>query len=184
MSDVAMKERLLLGAFAFFIEAGTTVDGQTVSASIKPDATPLSNWPNLGAIENSKFEREEDEEEFLEPRVQGGYDKPKIPQVVNDYLILTTNHTSEFFHRLQMGLASPIVPGTAQAPHVETDRKITGWLKIQFRKKGGSDSFVFDWFCEMRLSELPDITNKTLRPALKFRRLASDQNTVVFPIAA
>lgn len=176
-----MTERQLIGCFAFFIEGGTTVDTVAVSATAKPDTDPLSNWPQLGCIESSKFETKKSNELFLCPSETGGYQEESVDKVMADFLNLRSNYMNEFVKRLEFGLQSKIVLDAAQAPHAATTREITGWLKIQGRKEDGNDDFVMDWWCKMTLTDALDRNDKTLRPTLRFQKLPSSLNTIVFP---
>lgn len=181
MSLAALTERQLIGCFAFFIEGGTTVDTVAVSATAKPDIDPISNWPQLGCIESSKFEPKKSNEVFMCPSETGGYQEEDVNKIIADFLNLRTNYMNEFVKRLEFGLASKIVLDAAQAPHAATVREIYGWLKIQGRKEDGNDDFVMDWWCKMTLTDALDRNDKTLRPTLRFQKMASSLNTIVFP---
>jgi hypothetical protein len=178
--NVAMTERQLIGCFAFFVEAGTTVDSVTVSATAKPDTNPLTNWPQIGCIESGKFEPKKSSEVFMCPSETGGYVEENVDKIVADFLNLRTNYMNEFVKRLEFGLTSPIVLDTAQTAHAATTREIYGWIKVQGRKEDGNDDFVMDWWCKMTLTDTLDRNDKTLRPTLRFQKLASTLNTVVF----
>jgi len=183
-------ERMIIGSFAFFLEAGTTVDNTIVAAETvvspaagKPDASPTANWSAyaLGNVENAKFSTKTVDEPFMVPSAAGGYTEEIEKRVVADLLDLKVDKVSEIFHRLVMGAASTLVVGTAQAPHVQADRKLTGWLRIQARKNSGSDIFLLDWWCELRLKEIPEFGEKSIRPTYEFRKLYSSLNSVNFP---
>jgi hypothetical protein len=180
-------ERLLLGAFAYFLESGTTVDSITVAAETvvspaagKPDAVPTSNWVTLGDVEMAKFTTVEAEEKYLVPSAAGGYDEKVEKRVIADLLELKLQQSNEFVARLVAG-AGAITLGTAQAAHAVRDRYVEGWLRIQARKQGGTDHFLLDWWCQMRLKDIPEISEKTQRPTLEFRKLYSTLNSVNFP---
>ena len=78
-------------------------------------------------------------------------------------------------------MAAAVVLGTAQAAHTVRDRKLTGWLRIQARRHTGSDLFLLDWWAEMRLKDTPEISDKSWRPVLEFRKLYSTLNSVNYP---
>jgi hypothetical protein len=181
MSKVALTERQLIGSFAFFVEAGVTVDAVTVSATAKPDNNPTSNWPEIGCIESAKFSDKKSSETFLCPSEAGGYDEEEVNRVVADFLSLRSSYMNELVKRLEFGLKTKIVLDEAQSPHAAKVREITGWLKIQGRKEDGNDDFVMDWWCKATLTDSLDRNDKTLRPVLRFQKLASALNTVVFP---
>lgn len=181
MNTVAMTERQLIGCFAFFVEGGTTVDAVAVSATAKPDTNPITNWPQLGCIESGKFEAKKSTENFMCPSETGGYFEETQDKIMADFLNLRSNYMNEFVKRLEFGLTSKIVLDAAQAPHNATTREIYGWLKVQGRKEDGNDDFVMDWWCKMTLTDALDRNDKTLRPTLRFQKLPSSLNTIVFP---
>ena len=181
MSNIALTERQLIGCFADFIEAGLTVDAIVVSATAKPDNDPETNWPKLGCIESAKFEKEISGEEFMCPSETGGYVKEKTDKVVADFLNLRSNYMNEHVKRLEFGLAAPIALDTPVETHATTTREIFGWLRITGRKEDGNDDFVMDWWCKMTLTDALDRNDKTLRPTLRFQKMASTLNTIEFP---
>jgi len=183
-------ERLLIGAFAYFLEAGVTVDGCIVAAETvasplagKPDAAPTTNWSNnqLGNVMKAKFSTKTADETYLVPSQAGGYDEEVEKRVIADMLDVTSDKATEYFHRLAMGLSASIVNGTAQAPSAIRDRKLTGWLRVQARKQAGTDIFLLDWWCEMRLKDLPEYSDKVIQPQYEFRKLYSSLNSINFP---
>jgi hypothetical protein len=181
MSDVAQTERQLIGCFAFFVEAGLTVDAVVVSATAKPDNDPTTNWPEIGCIESAKFEMKKSNEVFMCPSETGGYTEESVDKVMADFLNLRSNKMNELVKRLEFGLTGPIVLDAAQAPHSQVTREIFGWLKVQGRKEDGNDDFVMDWWCKMTLTDALDRNDKTLRPTLRFQKMTSSLNTIVFP---
>jgi hypothetical protein len=181
MSDVAQTARQLIGCFAFFVESGLTVDTVVVSATAKPDNNPTSNWPEIGSVESAKLETEKSSEKFMIPSETGGYISENVDKVMADFLNLRTSNMNELVKRLEFGLSGAIVLGTAQSPHAKVTREIFGWLKIQGRKEGGADDFVMDWWCKLTLTDALDRNDKTLRPTLRFQKMTSSLNTIVFP---
>ena len=181
MADVARLNRLLIGSFAYFIQEGVTIDSVTVAGTAKPDNNPTSNWLSLGAVEEIKFEDDRYDDKFLTPSEAGGYYQENQSIVIADYLNIRTSHMNELVERMQFGLSSVIVAGTAQEPHAAKTRTVNGWLKIQGRKLSGTDEFIMDWWCKLSLAEKLTMNDKTLRPVLRFQKLTSTLNTVVFP---
>jgi len=117
MSTQARLSERLIGLFAYFVEWGTTVDAQVVSATIVPDASPTSNWLSIGTVlPGAAFGTEEDDDSYLAPSPAGGFERVERKNVMQDNLTLQTRQMSGLVDRLQMGLNSPIVQGTAQAP--------------------------------------------------------------------
>lgn len=186
MSNQARLAERLIGLFAFFVENGTTVDTQTVSSTVVPDASPTTNWLKLGTVlPGASFGLEEEDDSYLAPSAAGGFEKIDRMNVMQDFLTMQTREMSGIVDRLQMGLASAIVQGTAQSPHVTKDRKITGWLLLQARQVGGNgngtDDFRLLWWCDVRLAEQPKYENKVLSPNLKIIKLANTLNSINFP---
>jgi hypothetical protein len=181
MADVARKSRLIIGAFAYFINEGASIDSVTVAGTAKPDNSPTSNWLSLGAIEEVKFDDVRSSEKFITPSEAGGYYEEQEDYITGDFINLRTSHMNELVERLQFGLNSVIVAGTAQEPHAAHTRQVNGWLKIQGRKLSGSDEFIMDWWAKLTLADKLTMNDKTLRPVLRFQKLTSTLNTVVFP---
>jgi hypothetical protein len=188
MSNQARLAERLIGLFAFFVENGTTVDAQTVSSTVVPDASPTSNWLSLGTVlPGAAFGLEEEDDSYLAPSEAGGFEKVDRKNVMQDFLSLQTRQMSGIVDRLQMGLASVIVEGTPQSPHVQKDRKVTGWLLIQARQVGGNgdgtDDYRLLWWCDLRLGDQPKYDNKVVSPTLKAVKRANTLNTINFPAA-
>ena len=175
---------VLLGGFAYFVESGTTIDGQPVSSTVKPDTEPPENWTagTLGDILNFKFGEEKEDMSYLKPLATGGYAKQNRVMVTQDHLTIKTRQMGELVHRLQHGLLNKIALGTAQTPGLTQDRKIEGWLRLQGRQIGGKDRFVMDWWCEVRLEETGEFNNKIVEPVLKFTQIKGVAgNSVNYP---
>lgn len=188
MANQARLAERLIGLFAFFVENGTTVDSQTVSSTVVPDASPTSNWLSLGTVlPGAAFGVDEDDDSYLAPSAAGGFEKIDRMNVMQDFLTLQTREMSGIVDRLQMGLSAAITEGTAQSPHVAKDRKITGWLLLQGRQVGGNgsgtDDFRLLWWCDVRLGEQPKYENKVLSPTMKVIKRANALNSINFPAA-
>lgn len=179
-----MLSRLLIGGLAYFLEEGKVVDTVTVgpSAAGKPDNDPTTNWPSLGCVANCQFGVEEETEEFVCPKTSGGYRKERETHVTMDSIALQLNEYNEFFHRLFMGFDSEIVEGTAQTPFVSEKREIKGWLKLQGRKRDGTDIVQMDVWVKMRINNRPPWSPVTGRPEIALEVLdGTDGQTAVFP---
>jgi hypothetical protein len=173
MSLVALSNEDFLGAFAFFVEEGETVDAQTISSTIKPDVDPVSNWPSLGDVQNFGFGKEEIDDPYFKVNPGGGMTKHQRKWVVADFLDFQTRQMNELVYRLTMGFTDKIESGEAQSPHVPgTDRVIRGWLRMQARALAGTDRFLLDWWCELRIATDPKFEAKTTMPALRAYKLA------------
>jgi hypothetical protein len=183
MAVPALTE-IMLGAFAYFIPEGTTVDSVTVSKTVKPDNDPTTNWTayTIGDVLNFKFDKETVDIQRTVPLASGGYTKINKMITIQDWVILKTAQMGELVHRLQFGLASAIATGTAQTPFIQNDRKIEGWLRIQGRQLGGTDRFVIDCWCECRLEETAEFNAQIVEPVLRFTEIKGVAlNSVNFP---
>lgn len=177
----------MLGGHLFFIEEGTTVDGQVVSSTIKPDVDPATNWTNatLGDVLNFKFGFEEIDASYTKFLTSGAPAKVDKKVVVQDWLVAKTRHMGELVNRLRMGFTAPIVLGTAQTPGLATDRKATGWLRMVGRKIQGYDLFVQDTWCTARLEESDMFEPKFVEPVLRFTMIKGVAgNSTNFPAAS
>jgi len=188
MSNQARLSERLIGLFAYFVENGTTVDAQTVSATVVPDASPTTNWLRLGTIlPGAAFGLQEEDDSYLSPSPSGGFERIDRMNVMQDFITLQTREMSGIVDRLQMGLNSAIVEGTPQSPHVSKDRKITGWLLLQARQVGGNgngtDDFRLLWWADIRLGEQPRYENRVVSPTLKVIKRANTLNSINFPAA-
>jgi hypothetical protein len=163
-------QEIILGGFAYFVESGLTVDAQTISATVKPDTDPTTNWTNatLGNVLNFKFGNESIDSPFMQALPSGGHQKINRSYVVQDFLTLQTREMNELIWRLQAGLTVVIAEGTAQTPGLSKDRKIEGWLRLQGRNINGFDRFIQDWWCEVRLEGENVFDEKVVTPSLRF----------------
>ncbi|BCU75984.1 hypothetical protein [Luteolibacter sp. LG18] len=183
MTPTFMLEADLIGALVFFVEDGTEVDSLVVGETVIPDFTPISNWPSLGNIQESGFSNEGTDDPFY--RVMPSGKQIKVPRKWTnaDMFAFTADEMHELSWRLQMGLPSRIVLGTAQSPGTLDDRQITGWLYVQGRKGGkGADRFRFIWRVQLRLQADIKIGQKSVKGALIAHKIDElDAESVVFP---
>ena len=169
MAKPTLRERLI-GGFAYFAESGVTIDSQVVSATIKPDTSPATNWTDgsLGTLLNFAFEREEQDSSFMAPQTQGGpYKKVNRKFVTQRSVMIETREMGDLVFRLEHGLTA-IATGTAQTPGNVYDPKIEGWLRLQGRDLPGTDAFLLDWWCEVRLESKHKFDEKVPTPSLRF----------------
>lgn len=190
MSAPALLERLV-GCFAYFIPTGSTVDTLTISPTVKPDASPTTNWTDfyLGSIISAKHAVETQDNGFLRASPTGGFEKVPRLKVLSDSITLKTREMGEAQLRLQYGLSAAIVEGAAQTPFASTDRRIDGWLKCHYREEDGQDLAIMDVWASMELTNGLSAEGKTTEPELKFTVIKSVNgvavagNTIVFPAA-
>jgi hypothetical protein len=168
-------QEIFIGGFAYFLEAGITVDAQTVAATVKPDAVPTTNWTDatLGDVLDFKYGNEKIDSSYLRANPSGGREKINRSFVTQDFVTIKTRQMAEIVHRLQMGVTSLIAEGTAQTPGLQLDRKIEGWLRLQGRNFNGYDRFIHDWWCEVRLDSDNTFDEKVVTPSLRFTMIKS-----------
>lgn len=181
MSDMAMLADRLVGGFAFFVEAGVTVDGSAVSASYLPDNSPTDNWPSAGKILTATPSVETQADPVNVPRAGGGYIKEDRQIVLADYIDLELKSFNEWVHRQQWGLAAAIALDTAYAPFATVDRAIRGGMLLQGRHQGGTDLVRASVYCEARLATAPPWAPNYGKPVLRVQVLESAVNSIVFP---
>jgi hypothetical protein len=191
MSAPALLERLI-GGFAYFIPTGSVVDTLTISPTVKPDASPTTNWTNfyLGSVISAKHEVETADNSFQKASPSGGFEKVRRVKVLSDAIVMKTREMGEPQLRLQYGLSGAIVEDTAQTPFASTDRRIDGWLKVHYRQEDGTDMAIMDVWCSMELVNGLTAEGKTTEPELRFTVIKSVSgvavagNTIVFPAVA
>lgn len=175
------RQEILLGGFAYVVESGLTVDAQTISDLIKPDTSPLTNWTDgsLGSILDVKFGVEEVDSPFMDALPTGGFVKRNRKFVVQDWVEIKSRQMNELVWRLQHGVNTKIVEGTAQTPGLKYDRYIDCWLRLQGRVLGGYDRFIQDWWCECRLVEGISADGKVSEPKLRFTQYKAVNGVMV-----
>lgn len=187
MANRDLTLRPILGAFAYFLRAGDTVDSITVAAETvaspaagKPDNNPTTNWASLGVIKGAEVAVEEKKFPYMEPVASGGYQQREQSQVVAEYWNIDLEGMTDIAFELMFGLTK-ITKGTAQIPGNVLDRKVEGWLKLQARQTSGTDLFLADIWCEVRMTKMPKIEQSPVLASLRFQKLYSTLNTINFP---
>jgi hypothetical protein len=191
MSAPALLERLI-GKFAYFIPVGSVVDTLTISHTVKPDASPTTNWTDffLGSVTAAKHDVETEDNSYKKASPNGGFEKVERLKVISDSITMKTREMGEPQLRLEHGLSAVIVEGEAQTPFASTDRKIEGWLKVHDRQEDGTDLSIMDVWCSMRLVNGLTADGKTTEPEMRFTVIKSVNgvavagNTIVFPAVA
>ncbi len=183
---------ILIGGFAYICRAGTTIDAQTVSATVKPDADPLANWTagSLGNILDVEFGIEEVDYPVMTLLPNGSRVKTPRKIVVADFVDITCQKMNDLVLELQHGFNAAIVQGTAQTPGAKSDRYIDCWLRLQGRAMGNFDLFIQDWWSQCRLIKGTVADGKFSEPKLRFYQYKAVAGVMVagdstnFPVAA
>lgn len=177
MPDLARSSEIFAGALIFVSVLATG----TSDATTKPISS--SNlWLELAAVESLKPKAIKYSEEVVVP-FAGGWEQQKREYTLADSYEVVTRRTTSLYQQLQFGLGSAIVAGTAQTPYVNADRKVLAWVKVQLRQHIGTDNFVLDNWCEIRVMGDPPAAEKaTQKPNLEFFVLkGTTLNAVNFP---
>ncbi len=187
MASRALTIRPIIGAFAYFLRAGDTVDSITVAAETvvspaagKPDNSPTTNWADLGVVKAATPSVEEKKSTYLKPLPSGGHEQVEERQVVADYLTLDLENLTDIALEMMFGIGK-ITQGTPQIPGNVLDRKVQGWLKLQGRKTDAADLFVIDLWVEARLASIPKIEANPVTASIRFQKMYSTLNTINFP---
>lgn len=171
-----LTEELLLGAFVYFAEDGTTIDSDTVAIDSLPDDDPATNWTNVqvGTISQVKITPETSTSTTSTPQATGGYRDTKKVRVTGYMIAMTLNEYNELVHRLTLGKKSAITAGTAFTPFQLGEIKATGWLRIEAKDEAGTSRVkLIDW-AEVRITEIPEWKNEFGRPVLEFTILGDN----------
>ena len=163
MTPLALSSELFAGAIInLAIFASGTSDPAT-----KP-ASGSGLWLELATCEKVQQKAVKVTEDAVVPGAMG-WESQKREYTIADMFEVTTRATTGLYNQLQFGLASPIVAGTAQTPFVTTERKVSGWVKIQLRQHIGTDRYVLDMYCDIRISGDPPPADKaTQKPNMEF----------------
>jgi hypothetical protein len=189
MSAPLNLERFI-GGFAWFIEAGLTVDAQTITPLIKPDVTPLTNWTDrsLGDILSLKLESKSEDRSYKRPSTGGGWEIVPRTVIMQDSIAMKSRQMGEQLLRLQFGLETTIVEGTAQTPFANSERRIEGWLRLQSREESGMDLMILDAWTNMELTGGIVADGKVSEPEFRLTIIKSYAgvslagNSIVFPV--
>lgn len=172
----------ILGAFASFVEVGAVFGDpvNTVGAELYPNADPYPElWNSLGCVIDASPEVEVETDEDFCPSPAGGYVKETTQSVVQDILKLSLKTHSEPIERLIWGASAAIVDQTQFTPFAAKDRFIAGWLHLQLREQGGTDTVVAALYGKLRLDAAPKWSKDPTKPAVKFEILYSSVATVL-----
>lgn len=182
-----LSERLTGGGFAMFVREADVIDSVTVGPTTagKPDAldgSGNSNWPELGKVIEFSIQTEKEVAEFMCPDTAGGYTRETEEVVLMDALEMTLDRVNDVFAELLFGIGE-ITLDTPQTPFGGSERAVTGWLKVQIRRRDGTDWTLFDLWGKLRLAEdTTSFTKDPLKPRLRFERIRpTSGDTINFP---
>ena len=169
-------QKRILGAFASFVEDGTTYGSpsNTVGVGVYPNADTFPNaWNSMGCVIDASPETEVETDEDYCPSPSGGYIKESTETVVRDMIKLSLKTHSEPIERMIWGKSGAVVDGAAFTPFAKKDRFVKGWLHFQLREGGGSDVIVAALYGKMRLDAAPKWSKDPTKPAVRFEILYS-----------
>lgn len=177
----ARKE--LLSGFLFFVEAGETVDTQVISATIKPDNSPTTNWTDRPDQTKIEIEHTYIVEEDMVPSAQGGFVSQETRYRTGSKISFTDRNISEQWERMSYGLKTKIAATTAQLPFAAQDNAIFGWLKIQQLNQEGTTRIICDVWGKLILSGNSTVADvNTTKPQFVFQVRESALNAWVAPV--
>lgn len=177
MDPLPLSAELFAGALVHIaLESSGVSDSET-----KP-ASDNSAWKELCCVESWAHRQVTVEEEVDCPDPDTGWRTGKRVYALGDRFEVVTRKTTGLYQQLQFGLENALAEGVAQTPFVKADRMVRGWVKVQLRQHIGTDRFVFDCWCEIRvLGDPPNAEKATQKPNLEFYALRSDLNSFVIP---
>lgn len=181
MSAPTLVRRELKNARLYFIPAGEVVDAVTVAQATWPDNNPTANWTayELPDIEMVKSEVTVERETFKIPAANGGYREDVEDMVTRRAWTCETHKTSIYLKKLQHGLATIPVVGTAQAPGVNSDNFMDGVMLLEIQNKAGVIIERTQVWSRLRLVSAGDVSPTTAKVEISLDMLASTANTFV-----
>lgn len=173
--------RELLNARVYFIPAGETVDSVLVAEALWPDNSPTTNWTafQLQDTETLKVEREYENETFQIPKAAGGYFDDEEGTLKKVTLTGVTAKTSSLIKRLEYGLATEPVVGTAQAPFARNDDFQEGVALIEFQNKSGVVTERLQIWARIRISDAGEVGPNSKKITYVLERRDSVLNSYV-----
>lgn len=180
-APTVIRRELLNIAFLSFIPVGESVDAIVVANGTWPDNSPLTNWTNyrIPDVETMMLEREFDDEIIPIPKASGGYFDDLESTLKKVVYKGKTSRTSSYFKRLENGLASIPVVGTAQAPHVSNQNFIEGVVLMEIQNKTGVVTERLQFWCRLRLDNPGETGPATRKLEFSLELRESGNNTYV-----
>ncbi len=182
MAAPTLIRRELNNARLYFLPAGELVDSVTVSATAAwPDNAPTTNYTayEIPDIEDVKSEVTIEKETFKIPAPGGGYRDDVEEMVTRRMWLASTHKTNIYLKKLQHGLATVPIVGTAQAPGVTADNFMDGVMLLELQNKAGAIIERTQVWCRLRLVTAGDTGPTTKKVEISLEMLASVYNTFV-----
>lgn len=181
MSAPTLIRRELKNARFYFIPTGETVDSVTVANATWPDNNPTTNYTSyeIPDIEDVKAEVTIEKESFKIPAAGGGYREDVEEMVTRRQWMATTHKTSIYLKKLQHGLATVPVVGTAQAPGVTLDNYTDGVFLLEIQNKAGTIIERTQVWARLRLVTAGDVGPATSKVEISLEMLPSTANSFV-----
>ena len=187
MAAPTLIRRELKNARICFIPAGEVIAAGNVDASLTvanaawPDNVPTTNWTNyeIPEIEDVKSELTIKKESFTIPDSGGGYREEEEEMVTRRIWNATTHKTSIYLKKLQHGLATIPVVGTAQAPGVTKDNSMEGVMLLEIQNKAGVVIERTQVWARLRLKTAGDVGPVTAKVEISLEQLPSTLNSYV-----
>lgn len=181
MAVLAFNRREVKGERIYFIPAGTSVDSVTVAIATWPDASPTSNWTDfeMDDIEMLEPGKEVETETFVIPSNTDGYDEDEDQTVKANFWTAETAKTNALVKMIEYGLATLPVANTAQVPFARKENYVEGVLLKETVVRGVGVTERLQCWARVYLETPGNSSSKTSKVKLKFRRMASANNTFV-----
>lgn len=175
--ELDLSATLFAGALVFI-----ALEEASVADKVTKPAAANAAWKELCCVERWAHKLVTHEEEKDCPDPDTGWRADKDVFTLGDRFEVVTRRTTGLFLRLEYGVANPLVAGVPQTQFVKADRRVRGWVKVQLRQHIGTDRFVIDTWCDIRvLGDPPEAVKGVQKPNLEFYALKSSLNAFNIP---
>lgn len=120
----------VFGDYLYFVRAGTTVDGVTVSETAKPDADPTTNWPQVANATKVTIENNSTYYRQKRPALGKTVFGKKIVKERDIKITAEFDEVGTAMHETAMMLPGPTTANTAVRP-LDGEGTLLGWWKLQ-----------------------------------------------------
>lgn len=120
----------LFGDYLYFVRAGTTVDGGTVSETVKPDNVPTENWTLVANATKVSVENNSTYYRQRRPALGKTVFGRKIVKERDIKVSAEFDEVSPMMHESAMMLPGPTTANTAARP-MDGEGTLLGWWKLQ-----------------------------------------------------